>query len=122
MKIIKLNEGDLIRIIKKMISEQSNNNPNDGDMDPTSLKALTDHINKVLESLLEDIQYVKKEMRDVTTSNLTDKDKEYLTGLWNRVLEVIHMDTSPPIQEEPDDQDNYERSHPTRSGAKGEPI
>jgi hypothetical protein len=46
-------------------------------------------------------------MRDITTSNLTDKDKEYLTGLWNRVLEVIHMDTSPPIQEEPDDQDNY---------------
>jgi hypothetical protein len=107
MKIIKLNEGDLIRIIKKMIHEQSNNNPNDGDMDPTSLKALTDHINKVLQSLLDDIQYVKKEMRDVTTSNLTDKDKEYLTGLWNRVLEVIHMDTSPPIQEEPDDQDNY---------------
>jgi len=76
----------------------------EGRMDPVSLRATADHIIQVYKSLLDDIEYLKQEMDDTQRSNLHPKDKEYLTGLWIRVLELIHEDTRPPSWEE-DDQD-----------------
>jgi hypothetical protein len=58
---------------------------------------------QVYKSLLDDIDYVKTERDNTQNSNLTQKDKDFLVGAWNRVLEVIHEDTRPPSQEEDQD-------------------
>lgn len=101
MRKITLTESDLKRIIHRIL-EQNETLGNDGGMDRISLKATTDHIMQVYQSLLEDIDYVKTERDNTQNSNLTQKDKDYLVGAWNRVLELIHEDTRPPSQEEED--------------------
>lgn len=103
MRKITLTESDLKRIIHRILEQQEPPNEDEGRMDPISLKATTDHIMQVYRSLLEDIDYVKTERDKTQNSNLTQKDKDYLVGAWNRVLEVIHEDTRPPSQEEDQD-------------------
>lgn len=102
MRKVTLTESDLKRIIHRIL-EQNETPSNEGDMDRISMKATTDHIMQVYKSLLEDIDYVKTERDKTQNSNLTQKDKDYLVGAWNRVLEVIHEDTRPPSQEEDQD-------------------
>lgn len=102
MRRITLTESDLKRIIHRIL-EQNETPSNEGDMDRISMKATTDHIMQVYKSLLDDIDYVKTERDKTQNSNLTQKDKDYLVGAWNRVLEVIHEDTRPPSQEEDQD-------------------
>jgi hypothetical protein len=104
MKKINLTESDLKRIIHKILEQQEPPNEDEGRMDPVSLRATADHIIQVYRSLLDDIDYLKEEMDNTQRSNLHPKDKEYLTGLWIRVLELIHEDTRPPSEDE-DDQD-----------------
>ena len=98
MRRITLTESDLKRIIHRIL-EQNETPDNEGDMDRISMRATTDHIMQVYSSLLDDIDYVKTERDKTQNSNLTQKDKDYLVGAWNRVLEVIHEDTRPPSQE-----------------------
>lgn len=107
MRKITLTESDLKRIIHKTLQKQifRLNEVEDGGMDKLSMKATTDHIMEVYKSLLDDIDYVKTERDKTQNSNLTQKDKDYLVGAWNRVLEVIHQDTRPPSQEQEEDQD-----------------
>jgi len=102
MRRITLTESDLKRIIHRIL-EQNETPSNEGDMDRISMKATTDHIMQVYKSLLDDIDYVKTERDNTQNSNLTQKDKDFLVGAWNRVLEVIHEDTRPPSQEEDQD-------------------
>jgi hypothetical protein len=102
MRKVTLTESDLKRIIHRIL-EQNETPSNEGDMDRISMKATTDHIMQVYKSLLDDIDYVKTERDKTQNSNLTQKDKDYLVGAWNRVLEVIHEDTRPPSQEEDQD-------------------
>ena len=104
MKKINLTESDLKRIIHKILEQQEPPNEDEGKMDPVSLRATADHIIQVYRSLLDDIDYLKEEMDNTQRSNLHPKDKEYLTGLWTRVLELIHEDTRPPSEDQ-DDQD-----------------
>jgi hypothetical protein len=102
MRKVTLTESDLKRIIHRIL-EQNETPSNEGDMDQVSMKATTDHIMQVYRSLLDDIDYVKTERDKTQNSNLTQKDKDFLVGAWNRVLEVIHEDTRPPSQEEDQD-------------------
>lgn len=104
MRRVTLTEFDLKRIIHRILENQETPD-NEGGMDRISMKATTDHIMQVYKSLLDDIDYVKTERNSTQNSNLTQKDKDFLVGAWNRVLEVIHEDTRPPSQEEVEDQD-----------------
>jgi len=107
MRRVTLTESDLKRIIHRILENQETPDY-EGDMDRVSMKATTDHIMQVCRSLLDDIDYVKTERDATSRSNLTQKDKDFLVGAWNRVLEIIHEDTHPPSNLRPPSQEEDE--------------
>jgi len=115
MKIIKLNEGDLIRIIKKMIHEQPQE-PLDQPEETTDQRkerkqhiyTTKQHIVQMGISIMNDIEEIRSFRNEIESANYHPEDKEELVGLCNYTISLIHNDTFPPTKTSPHDEDDYD--------------
>lgn len=114
MKIIKLNEGDLIRIIKKMIHEQSEpmdqpeETPDQRKERKQHIYTTKQHIVQMGISIINDIEEIRSYRDQIQSANYHPEDKEELVSLCNYIISLIHNDTFPPTEISPHDEDDYD--------------